>query len=95
MVVYLTEIMPADVRTSGFSVAYSLATALFGGFTPAVATYLIHESGNRAMPGVWLAAAALCGLTGTMLLGRRALAAKRALLLQPEGLAMKEVPEIT
>ena len=36
MVVFLTEIMPAHVRTSGFSLAYSLATGLFGGFTPAI-----------------------------------------------------------
>src|SRR5246127_978001 len=35
MVVFLTEIMPMNVRTSGFSLAYSLATAIFGGFTPA------------------------------------------------------------
>jgi MHS family citrate/tricarballylate:H+ symporter-like MFS transporter len=27
MVVALTEVMPADVRTAGFSLAYSLATA--------------------------------------------------------------------
>ena len=36
MVVYLTEVMPASVRTSGFSLAYSLATVL-GGMTPAIA----------------------------------------------------------
>ena len=42
MVVFLTEIMPIDVRTSGFALAYSLATAIFGGFTPAISTYLIH-----------------------------------------------------
>jgi len=33
MVVFLTEIMPVSVRTSGFALAYSLATAIFGGFT--------------------------------------------------------------
>src|SRR6266571_4469530 len=38
MVVFLTEIMPINVRTSGFSIAYSLATAIFGGFTPAIST---------------------------------------------------------
>jgi MFS family permease len=54
MVVFLTEIMPIDVRTSGFSLAYSLATAIFGGFTPAISTYLIHLTGNRAVPGLWL-----------------------------------------
>lgn len=67
MVVFLTEIMPVNVRTSGFSLAYSLATALFGGFTPAISTYLIHLTGNRAVPGLWLAFAALCGLIATSL----------------------------
>ena len=62
MVVFLTEIMPVEVRTAGFSLAYSLATAVFGGFTPAISTYLIHATGNRAMPGVWLSFAAGCGL---------------------------------
>jgi MFS family permease len=71
MVVCLTEIMPEEVRTSGFSVAYSLATALFGGFTPAISTYLIHVTDNRAMPGMWLSFAALCGLSAALLLGRQ------------------------
>jgi MFS transporter, MHS family, citrate/tricarballylate:H+ symporter len=65
MVVFLTEIMPVDVRTSGFALAYSLATAIFGGFTPALCTYLIHISGNRAIPGLWLSFAAACGLIAT------------------------------
>jgi MFS family permease len=68
MVVYLTEIMPVEVRTTAFSLAYSSATALFGGFTPAVSTYLIHMTNNRAMPGVWLSAAATCALTATVML---------------------------
>jgi MFS family permease len=64
MVVFLTEIMPIDVRTSGFALAYSLATAIFGGFTPAISTYLIHATHNPAVPGLWLSAAALLGLIG-------------------------------
>jgi len=67
MVVFLTEIMPADVRTTGFALAYSLATAIFGGFTPAISTYLIHVTGNRAIPGLWLSFAAACGLLATLL----------------------------
>jgi MFS family permease len=62
MVVFLAEIMPVDVRTTGFALAYSLATAVFGGFTPAISTYLIHITGNRAVPGLWLSFAAACGL---------------------------------
>jgi metabolite-proton symporter len=71
MVVFLTEIMPVNVRVSGFSFAYSLATGIFGGFTPAVSTYLIHVTGNRAMPGVWLSFAWLMGLTATLVLTSR------------------------
>lgn len=71
MVTFLTEIMPANIRTAGFSLSYSCATAFFGGFTPAISTYLIHATGNRAMPGVWLSFAAICGLTATILTPRR------------------------
>jgi MFS family permease len=61
MVVHLTEIVPVAVRTAGFSLAYSLATTI-GGSTPAIVTYLIHETGNRAMPGAWLSVAAAIAL---------------------------------
>lgn len=71
MVVALTEVMPADVRTTGFSLAYSLATATFGGFTPAVCTWLIHSLDNKAAPGLWLSGAALLGLLATLVLFRR------------------------
>jgi metabolite-proton symporter len=67
MVVFLTEIMPVSVRTTGFALAYSLATAIFGGFTPAICTYLIHVTGNQAVPGMWLSFAAGCGLVATFL----------------------------
>ena len=67
MVVFLTEIMPIDVRTTGFALAYSLATAVFGGFTPAISTYLIHVTGNDAVPGLWLSFAAACGLLAALL----------------------------
>jgi MFS family permease len=73
LVVYLTEIMPKEVRTSGFSLAYSLATAIFGGFTPAICTWLIHKTGNRAIPGVWLACAGLIALVAVLLLRSPAL----------------------
>jgi MHS family citrate/tricarballylate:H+ symporter-like MFS transporter len=69
-VVALTEVMPAHVRTVGFSLAYSLATAIFGGFTPLVSTWLIETSGDKAAPGYWMSFAALCGLIATLVLYR-------------------------
>ncbi|PVZ20426.1 MULTISPECIES: MFS transporter [unclassified Pseudomonas] len=70
MVVALTEVMPRDVRTTGFSLAYSLATATFGGFTPAACTWLIHTLANDAAPGLWLSGAAVMGLIATLVLFR-------------------------
>ena len=67
MVVALTEIVPPGVRTAGFSLAYSLATALFGGFTPLVSTWLVEATGNRAAPAFWMAFGGACGLLATLL----------------------------
>ncbi|WP_085939925.1 MFS transporter [Azospirillum sp. B4] len=74
-VVTLTEVMPPEVRTVGFSLAYSLATALFGGFTPLVSTWLIELTDDKAAPGLWMAAAALCGLLSVLMVYRRDAAA--------------------
>ena len=71
-VVALTEVMPVHVRTVGFSLAYSLATAIFGGFTPMVSTWLIDVTGDKAAPGYWMTFAAACGLASIfMLYGRK------------------------
>ncbi|MFC3943794.1 MFS transporter [Pseudomonas gingeri NCPPB 3146 = LMG 5327] len=72
MVAALTEIMPAEVRVAGFSLAYSLATAVFGGFTPAISTALIQYTGDKAAPGYWMSFAALCALCATLFLYRKA-----------------------
>jgi MHS family citrate/tricarballylate:H+ symporter-like MFS transporter len=69
-VVALTEVMPPHVRTVGFSLAYALATAIFGGFTPLVSTWLIEHTGDKAAPGWWMSGAAACGLVATILLYR-------------------------
>jgi MFS transporter, MHS family, citrate/tricarballylate:H+ symporter len=71
MVVALTEVVPVSVRTAGFSLAYSLATAIFGGYTPAVSTALIEFTGDKASPGLWMTFAAACGLLATLMVYRR------------------------
>jgi MHS family citrate/tricarballylate:H+ symporter-like MFS transporter len=65
-IVALTEVVPGSIRTAGFSLAYSVATAVFGGFTPMVCTWLIEETGNRAAPGLWMTIAALTSLVATI-----------------------------
>jgi MFS transporter, MHS family, citrate/tricarballylate:H+ symporter len=71
MVVALTEVVPVAVRTAGFSLAYSLATALFGGFTPLISTGLIATTSDKAAPGMWMAFGGGCGLIATLVLYRR------------------------
>jgi MHS family citrate/tricarballylate:H+ symporter-like MFS transporter len=70
MVVALTEVVPASVRTAGFSLAYSLATAVFGGFTPLISTRLIERTANKAAPGLWLAFGGACGLIAALVIYR-------------------------
>ncbi len=85
MVVALTEVIPASVRTSGFSLAYSLATTL-GGSSLAISTWLIRQTGDNASPGFWMSFAALCGLRrrSTFTPARRGKSRRRA---GPEGAA--------
>ena len=70
MIVYLTGIMPAGVWTSGSSPAYGLATAVFGGSTPAVVHSLIRVTGNQATSGPWSSIAAARGLVAAILAPR-------------------------
>jgi MHS family citrate/tricarballylate:H+ symporter-like MFS transporter len=64
----LAEIMPVEVRTAAFSLAFVTATAIFGGFTPAICTYLIEATGNRAAPALWLSLAAAISLVAAFIL---------------------------
>ena len=80
MVPYLVEIMPARVRTAGFAFAYSLATALFGGFTPAICTYLIEAMHNKAAPALWLMTGAAVSLAGVALSSKVAITGRKLAL---------------
>jgi MHS family citrate/tricarballylate:H+ symporter-like MFS transporter len=64
----LAEIMPREIRTAGFSLAFVTATAVFGGFTPAICTWLIEASGNPAAPALWLCFAAAISFCAAWLL---------------------------
>jgi MFS family permease len=77
LVPLLAELMPAKVRTSGYAIIISLANGIFGTFTPAIATFLIAMSGNRASPALWLSAAAVVSLPAA--LGARRMAVRSSL----------------
>ncbi len=65
MVAALSEVVPAHIRASGFSLAFSLGAAFFGTFTPLASTFLISASGSRAAPSYWLMFAAYCSIMAT------------------------------
>jgi MFS transporter, MHS family, citrate/tricarballylate:H+ symporter len=67
----LVEIVPAHVRTTCFSLAFALAAALFGTFTPFASTWLIDHTGDKASPGFWLMFAAALGIVATLAVYRR------------------------
>ena len=62
--------MPAHIRTTCFSLAFALAAALFGTFTPFAATSLIAMTGDRASPGFWLMCAAASGFIAAIVIYR-------------------------
>jgi MHS family citrate/tricarballylate:H+ symporter-like MFS transporter len=72
--VMLTEIMPPEARTVGFAFAFSLAVAIFGGFTPLISTWLIHVTGDKAALAYWMTLAALCSMAATFMLPKGAVA---------------------
>jgi MHS family proline/betaine transporter-like MFS transporter len=43
----LVELFPTSVRFTGVAISYNLSAAIFGGTTPAVATWLIKETGMK------------------------------------------------
>jgi MFS transporter, MHS family, citrate/tricarballylate:H+ symporter len=73
----LVEIVPAHVRTTCFSLAFALAAALFGTFTPFAATKLIDMTGDKASPGFWLMCAAASGFVATLAIYRSGAVAAR------------------
>lgn len=58
----ISEIFPTRSRSSGMSIGYSLAVAMFGGFAPFIATWLIARTGNPVAPAWYVIGAALVTL---------------------------------
>jgi MHS family proline/betaine transporter-like MFS transporter len=58
----LAELFPAQVRATGLSISYNVATTLFGGFSPFLVTWLISATGDKLMPAYFVTAAMIVGL---------------------------------
>lgn len=63
IIIWLTESFPPAIRSSGVSVVYAFAIAIFGGTTQFVVTWLIKVSGNPLAPAFYWTAALTFGIT--------------------------------
>jgi len=66
---YYAEIFPTRVRYTALSIGYNIAVAIFGGFAPFIATFLVRETGSNYAPAFYVIAAAV--VTGIILLRTR------------------------
>ncbi|TQC44328.1 MFS transporter [Rhodococcus sp. WS4] len=57
--VLLVELFPTRLRYTAYSFGYNISTAVFGGAAPLLLTYLIAETGNNAVPAIYMVLTAL------------------------------------
>src|SRR4029078_4854344 len=75
----LAELFPTRLRTTGLSISYAFAVAIFGGGAPFLNTWLIQATGSNLVPSYYLIFAAAISLIA--LLAARSQTARP---LQPE-----------
>ena len=66
----MSELFPPHIRTTGLSISYSFAVAIFGGFAPFINTWLIELTGSKLAPSFYLMLAAAISITALMLVRR-------------------------
>jgi MHS family proline/betaine transporter-like MFS transporter len=65
----MAELFPASFRSTGLSVSYSLAAAIFGGFAPLIVAWMTNATNSNLAPSLYLIFAA--GLSLMALLGAK------------------------
>ena len=61
----ISEIFPTRSRSTWMSAGYSLAVAVFGGFAPFIATWLIAKTATPVSPSYYVMAAAALSLSSS------------------------------
>jgi MHS family proline/betaine transporter-like MFS transporter len=65
------EAFPVGVRSTGASIVYNFAVAIFGGLAPLVSGWLIEVTGDKMAPIYYVSACMLLTLIGLMMLAPR------------------------
>jgi MFS family permease len=63
IIVWLTESLPAAIRSGGVAVIYAVSIATFGGSTQYAVTWLIRKTGNPMAPAWYWMAALIVGVS--------------------------------
>jgi MHS family proline/betaine transporter-like MFS transporter len=67
----MASIFPARTRVTGLSLSYNLGVTLFGGFAPAIFTWLTAITHNNTAPSFYLTAMALVSIVAIVMVNRR------------------------
>lgn len=62
MAALIANLFPAETRATGMAVGYNIGVAVFGGFTPLIATWLIAATGTPLAPSFWVMFTAVVSL---------------------------------
>lgn len=68
----LADLFPTDVRASGMSVSYNFAVTIFGGFAPAILTWLSDNTDTRFAPAWYVMIASVIALVTLCSMARNA-----------------------
>jgi MFS transporter, MHS family, proline/betaine transporter len=66
----MADLFPTRTRTTGLSISYSFAVAIFGGFAPFTSVWLIQVTGSKVAPSFYLIFAALISIAALALTNR-------------------------
>ncbi|MDR3098706.1 MAG: MFS transporter [Paraburkholderia sp.] len=66
----MAEIFPAATRATGMSIGYNIGVTVFGGFTPAIVTWMLGATGDKSAPSYWLIATAMISLSALAYVSR-------------------------
>lgn len=69
--VALSKLFPTQIRASGMSVSYNLAVTIFGGFAPAILTWLTQNTGTLFAPAWYVMIACVLALFSLYLISRQ------------------------
>jgi MHS family proline/betaine transporter-like MFS transporter len=69
----MANLFPAETRATGMAVGYNIGVAVFGGFTPFIATWLIATTGSDLSPSFWVMTTAVLSLVALATIRRRGL----------------------